>query len=221
MASRFQKKTAPKLPSIRGTTPSLFNFQLLTSTGIPGLDYLVGGGFPIGTVCLLENVIQCTNTAGENGQNYSKLIVQYFLAEGVYFAHKLFIGKNVVDNIQIPAIVQNETKTESKPKHEQMKIAWRYENQSPSKEEMGTDNTSHHFNLNKTIPASELASGLSMWNLTSQIAEKSAYVDLFRTISNACVEFKIQPGLLPTNILRIGLFDLGTSLILNLKLCSF
>ena len=50
MASRFQKKTAPKLPSIPGTKPSLFNFQLLTSIGVPGLDQLLGGGLPLGMV---------------------------------------------------------------------------------------------------------------------------------------------------------------------------
>ena len=44
MASRFQKKTAPKLPSIPGTKPSLFNFQLLTSIGVPGLDFYAKRG---------------------------------------------------------------------------------------------------------------------------------------------------------------------------------
>ena len=217
MASRFQKKTAPKLPSIRGTTPSLFNFQLLTSTGIPGLDYLVGGGFPIGTVCLLENnnaSSSKSNLPSESGQNYAQLIVQYFMAEGAFFAHKLFLGKNVLDNVQIPAIVQSDAvKTESQSTNEQMKIAWRYENQSPSKEEIGNqENRSHHFNLNKTVPASELASILSTWNLTSQLAENNAYVDLFKTISYTCADFKIQPGSPPTNVLRIGLFDLGHTL---------
>ena len=33
MTSRFQKKSAPKIPAIQGTKPSLFNYQLLTSTG--------------------------------------------------------------------------------------------------------------------------------------------------------------------------------------------
>ena len=216
MASRFQKKTAPKLPSIPGTTPSLFNFQLLTSTGISGLDHLVGGGFPIGTVCLLENnpSLKSHFDNGESGQNYSQLIVQYFLAEGAFFAHKLFIAKNVLDNVQIPAIVQSDTRTaESQSKSEQMKIAWRYENQSPSKEEIGNqENRSHHFNLNKTIPASELTSILSTWNLTSQLTENNAYVDLFKNISNACADFKIQPGSPPTNVLRLGLFDLGHTL---------
>jgi hypothetical protein len=70
MASRFQKKSAPKLPAIAGTRPSLFNYQLLTGTGIPGLDQLLGGGLPLGTVTLLEDLPH-PHDQEESGNNYS------------------------------------------------------------------------------------------------------------------------------------------------------
>ena len=105
MASRFQKKSAPKIPSIPGTRASLFNYQLLTSTGVPGLDHLLGGGLPVGTVALLQDIPH--QTFEDSGQNYSQLLVQYFLAEGFFHGHKLFHGQTNVGNIQLPAVVSS------------------------------------------------------------------------------------------------------------------
>ena len=53
--TRFQKKGTSKFPSIPGTKPSLYNFQLLSSTGISSLDNLLGGGLPVGTLVLVED----------------------------------------------------------------------------------------------------------------------------------------------------------------------
>ena len=163
MASRFQKKTSQKIPAISGTTTSLFNFQLLTSIGVPGIDHLLGGGLPIGTVTLLESNPESVQQKAvhESGQNFSQLIIQYFIAEGSVYAHQLFLAKKSTEVIQIPAIVKSDDSVQSDNKNvtgeEQMKIAWRYESQTPTKEEMGYTR-SHHFNLNKTQSADELSS---------------------------------------------------------------
>ena len=105
MASRFQKKSAPKIPSIPGTRASLFNYQLLTSSGVPGLDHLLGGGLPVGTVALLQDIPH--QTFEDSGQNYSQLLVQYFLAEGFFHNQKLFHGQASSGTIQLPAIVSS------------------------------------------------------------------------------------------------------------------
>ena len=105
MASRFQKKSAPKIPSISGTRASLFNYQLLTSTGVPGLDHLLGGGLPLGTVALLQDIPHLANE--DSGQDYSQLLVQYFLAEGFFHQHRLFHGQTRACTIQLPAIVSS------------------------------------------------------------------------------------------------------------------
>ena len=105
MASRFQKKSAPKIPSISGTRASLFNYQLLTSTGVPGLDHLLGGGLPLGTVALLQDIPHLANE--DSGQDYSQLLVQYFLAEGFFHLHRLFHGQTRAGTIQLPAIVSS------------------------------------------------------------------------------------------------------------------
>lgn len=47
----FQKKTRSKLISIPGSRPSVQNGQLLVSTGVTSLDYLLGQ-FAVGNVTL-------------------------------------------------------------------------------------------------------------------------------------------------------------------------
>ena len=44
-ATSFQKKTRSKLISIPGTRPSVQNGQLIVSTGVTSLDYLIGQCF--------------------------------------------------------------------------------------------------------------------------------------------------------------------------------
>ncbi|XP_052417666.1 elongator complex protein 4-like isoform X1 [Carassius gibelio] len=50
----FQKKTRSKLVSIPGTRPSVQNGQLLVSSGVSSLDYVIGGGLAVGTLLLVE-----------------------------------------------------------------------------------------------------------------------------------------------------------------------
>ena len=52
-ASSFQRKVKARVPSIAGAVPSLYTNQLLTSTGLPDLDTLLGGGLVLGSVLLL------------------------------------------------------------------------------------------------------------------------------------------------------------------------
>ncbi|XP_037788976.1 LOW QUALITY PROTEIN: elongator complex protein 4-like [Penaeus monodon] len=72
--SSFQKKGKVKVVSIPGTRPSLHNAQLLISTGLPSLDYLLGGGLAVGSLLIVEE---------DRYDVYSKLFLKYFLAEGV------------------------------------------------------------------------------------------------------------------------------------------
>ena len=100
----------------------MYNFQLLTSSGVPSLDALLGGGLPVGTVLLLEShaghswnaghpisekdetrgaVIKAKKGCAENkaadetkvtGMNYSENLMQYFLAEGAFHEHGIYFG---------------------------------------------------------------------------------------------------------------------------------
>ena len=215
MASRFQKKTAPKLPSIPGTKPSLFNFQLLTSSGVPGLDQLFGGGLPLGTLLLLEDLPIEHEENIETGQNYSSLLCQYFLSEGVVHGHKLYLSQVPPGGMQLPAIVQNEEKSgdQSQGADEKMKIAWRYEGQAPTSEELNNKSRTHHFNLNKVVPDDQVSNLLHKFILEPRVeVNESRYNDLYNDLKKSLQDFAINPKVPATNILRIGITELGNCL---------
>lgn len=77
----FQKRS--RQLAIPGTKPSLHNGQLLTSTGNPSMDYILGGGQQLGTVLLIEE---------DKYGCYAQTLTKYYLAEGVLQNHSLFIG---------------------------------------------------------------------------------------------------------------------------------
>ena len=81
--TRFQKKGASKFPTIPGTKPSLYNYQLLSSTGVPALDNLLGGGLPVGTLLLIEDHPRpAVEDEGDVGSDYSNVLLKYFMSEG-------------------------------------------------------------------------------------------------------------------------------------------
>nr|CAD7447103.1 unnamed protein product [Timema bartmani] len=97
----FQKKVKSKVPSIPGSKLSIHNAQLLISSGVPSLDYIIGkhnyiilrivhisGGLAVGTITLIEE-----DTFGI----YAKLLLKYFLSEGVMCRHSLLVASQDSD----------------------------------------------------------------------------------------------------------------------------
>ncbi|GFO03063.1 elongator complex protein 4, partial [Plakobranchus ocellatus] len=137
-SSSFRKKARVKIGQIAGTRPSLYNNQLLISTGIPSMDNVIGGGLAVGTVFLLEEDVY---------GSYSRLILKYYLAEAVLTKQSIFLSS--VDESteklmkELPAPIDpnvqsgnNDTSSDSgcgtsnmNDKDDRMKIAWRYQNQ--------------------------------------------------------------------------------------------
>jgi hypothetical protein len=73
---------------IPGCKTSVQNNQLLTSIGIPSIDYFIGGGLPVGSVCLI----------GEDTMSYySDIICRCFLADGILNKHEIFIADPLID----------------------------------------------------------------------------------------------------------------------------
>jgi elongator complex protein 4 len=61
----------------------LQNNQLLTPIGIPSIDSFIGGGLPVGGVCLI----------GQDQLNfYTDIISRCFIAEGVTYKHSIFVA---------------------------------------------------------------------------------------------------------------------------------
>ncbi|XP_007434229.2 elongator complex protein 4 [Python bivittatus] len=74
-----------RLAVLPGTRPSVRHGQLLLSSGVPSLDYVLGGGLAIGTILLIEEDAHGV---------YSNLLFKHFLAEGIVCGHNLFIASD-------------------------------------------------------------------------------------------------------------------------------
>ena len=76
MSLYLQKKSsnkAGKVPVIPGTKQSIKTFSLLTPSGISSLDSLVGGGFPVGTLVVI-------NACNDDARGYAKVMLNHFLS---------------------------------------------------------------------------------------------------------------------------------------------
>ncbi|KAK9768188.1 Elongator subunit elp4 [Basidiobolus ranarum] len=129
--SSFKKRTSlnqPKLPP--GSRLSAHNGQLLTSTGVPSFDDVLGGGLPIGSVLMIKE---------DKHTDYAQVLLKYFLAQGVASKHAILLAsadedpQKFIDSLPDFGGDKKE-ETEQKEKEtaegneEKMTIAWRYQN---------------------------------------------------------------------------------------------
>lgn len=126
--SSFKRKTTVK-PSFTapGTriSPSSPN-TTITSTGIPSLDDILGGGLPLSCSLLV--------TAPDLHSSYGELISKYFVAQGLACGHKIcLVG---VEDAWVEGCMWTPSSTsvtsvpptdEKSVDEEKIKIAWRYE----------------------------------------------------------------------------------------------
>jgi len=206
--SSFQRKVKPKGEPIPGCFPSLYTHHLLASTGIPDLDTLLGGGLPIGTLLLVEE---------DYRGSYAKLILKYFLAEGVYHRHGIHLSSLTQDPDSIihnlPGFSENEqNKQEEKKEDEKMTIAWRYQNKPT--ESSSTNEAKHSFNLLVPIPKDTLNQcDIASCDLSEPSVPELKSVGLLRNLHDYCRDkgFLIQgpPQEGKKNIVRIGVHSLA------------
>ncbi|XDV18739.1 hypothetical protein PO909_024371 [Leuciscus waleckii] len=149
----FQKKTRGKLVSIPGTRPSVQNGQLLLSSGVSSLDYVIGGGLAVGTLLLVEE---------DRYDSYSRMLLKYFLAEGVVCGHELFLAsaRDHPDEImqELPSPIMDEVASQGQPQPsdpenpDTMKIAWRYQNQPRVQTALASSlRFGHYYDVSKTM----------------------------------------------------------------------
>ena len=131
--SSFKRKniiTTPKLSA--GTKLSPANSSIiLTSSGIPSLDDVLGGGIQLGTDILLLNP--------DVHSAHTDLLQKYFIAQGLSCGHKVHVfdvdleslGSLVESCMWIPgtsAVPSTEEEEIPSSDGDKVKIAWRYEN---------------------------------------------------------------------------------------------
>ncbi|XP_075879993.1 elongator complex protein 4 [Nelusetta ayraudi] len=227
----FQKKSRSKLISIPGSRPSVQNGQLLVSTGVTSLDYLLGGGLAVGTVLLIEE---------DRYDSYSRMILKYFLAEGVVCRHELFVAaaQDDPDEIlqELPAPIlddvavhkpaeQPKLSSEAPDSLDSMKIAWRYQNLPKVQTALASSSRfGHYYDVSKTMePEIRQAAKCHRFYLPEHPAAASAtrstllgpYAALLKSIQEVISSqgFDLTvPMSNSRNILRIGLHSLGAAL---------
>lgn len=232
----FQKKPrGVKRIEIPGTKPSIHNNQLLISTGIPSLDFHLGGGVAVGTLILIEE---------DSVGSFANLMLRYFIAEGLVCGHSLFLAAKDSNDVlrQIPEPILHDSgnssssteQTTSTPEDdEELKIAWRYKDvnkagASGSCAAGGEIKFGHYFDLNRCVDASvfegmysrivDLSETLICDNET--ISSTYRLKGEYRTIMEECTDFlNIRKNLVSSqlkpeerNICRIAIHAAGSPL---------
>jgi elongator complex protein 4 len=149
-----------------GVKLSIQNGLPLTSTGIPSIDDVFGGGLPLGSVLLIKE---------DRSTSYATTMLQYFLAQGAVQiqqeASKLVIvSADKMDLLEtLPWLhIKRQTdngldqkKQKLDEKVDDMTIAWRYKNQPKISSEISVSQIQHGycntFDLTTRIPPSALS----------------------------------------------------------------
>ncbi|XP_068615440.1 elongator complex protein 4 [Brachionichthys hirsutus] len=225
----FQKKTRSKLLSIPGTRHSVQNGQLLVSTGVTSLDYLLGGGIAVGTVLLIEE---------DRYDSYSRMILKYFLAEGVVCRHELFVAaaqmnpddilqelpSPILDDVAVHRPVQHPMMSdEPQDSLDAMQIAWRYQNLPKVQSALASSSRfGHYYDVSKVMEAEiRQAAQCHRFYLPEHPSQASptrstmleSYSALLKSLQEVIHSrgFGVATSLSKTsNILRIGLHSLGS-----------
>lgn len=230
VATSFHKKTRSKILSIPGTRPSVQNGQLLVSTGVTSLDFLLGGGLAVGAVLLIEE---------DRYDSFSWMILKYFLAEGVVCQHELFLASAqdspddilqelpspIMDDVAIPKpMEQPRLSTDPQDTVEAMKIAWRYQNLPKVQSTLTSSSRfGHYYDVSKTMEAeicqaakchSFFVPELSNQTTPTNSAMLEPYSALLKSLQEVIQKegFEVASSSKSRNILRIGLHSLGSSL---------
>uniref|UniRef100_A0A672P3E3 Elongator complex protein 4 n=1 Tax=Sinocyclocheilus grahami TaxID=75366 RepID=A0A672P3E3_SINGR len=118
-ATSFQKTPRRKLVSIPGTRPSVQNGQLLVSSGVSSLDYVIGQYNSLGLSSLSKVLTQISPAALSDlasARDHPDEIVQE-------------LPSPIVDDVAGMKISEGQSQPSDPENPDTMKIAWRYQNQ--------------------------------------------------------------------------------------------
>lgn len=110
---------------------------IITSTGIPSLDDILGGGLPLSCSLIIA--------APDIHSSYGDLVQKYFVAQGLSAGHQLCIiddnAEEFVKDIMwipqnrstapTPSLGGEDEENPGNPEDQKIKIAWRYEKMKP------------------------------------------------------------------------------------------
>ncbi|KAI7814363.1 elongator complex protein 4 [Triplophysa rosa] len=225
----FQKKSRSKLVSIPGTRPSVQNGQLIVSTGVTSLDYVIGGGLAVGTLLLVEE---------DRYDSYSHMLLKYFLAEGVVCGHEVFLASArdhpdeimqelpspIVDDVGSVKTKEGQAQPCDQENQDTMTIAWRYQNQPRVQNALASSvRFGHYYDVSKTMEPEvrQAVKCHSFYALqespttTESSLLSSPYHALLQSIRSVIRKEGFDgstPQSKVRNVLRLGLHSLGSPL---------
>ncbi|XP_028258180.1 elongator complex protein 4 isoform X2 [Parambassis ranga] len=204
---------------------------ILPSLGKNCSVHYTSGGLAVGTVLLIEE---------DRYDSYSRMILKYFLAEGVVCRHELFVASaqdNPDDILQeLPApilddvamhkpVEQPRLPCEPQDSLDAMKIAWRYQNLPKVQSALASSSRfGHYYDVSKMMePEIRQAAKCHSFYLpehpTQSSATHSAMLESYSTLLKSLQEVIHREGFdlaapmsKSRNILRVGLHSLGSAL---------
>uniref|UniRef100_A0A131Y313 Elongator complex protein 4 n=1 Tax=Ixodes ricinus TaxID=34613 RepID=A0A131Y313_IXORI len=159
MASSFHRRGKPVSRIIPGIKLSPYNAETVLSCGIATLDYVLGGGLPLGSILLAEEDAFAT---------YCKQLLKYYVAEGIEQRHVVFLASGETDPVkflkELPKAVYGAadptTKTVAASCGEgdgDLKIAFRYQHMPQQEPLPDQRNVDHIFDFAERIESTKLA----------------------------------------------------------------
>lgn len=183
--SSFVKKTLnkskqPTLPA--GCKPSIYNNQTVVSSGVAAIDFLLGGGVPLGSLVLIEE---------DELRTYSDLLLRYFTSEGILCGHRVVACVSLSEDFlrQLPGQVDSpavDTEEQDRNVGDSMKIAFRYEALQRVESEFSTAvKFCHSFDLSHKLDYNTFVrenANFTTINHTSESTARMDYSRLFKSI---------------------------------------
>ncbi|KAI9330367.1 Elongator complex protein 4 [Zopfochytrium polystomum] len=210
---------------------------MITSTGIPTLDDVFGGGLPAGSLALVH---EDTPASG-----FARLILRYFVAQGFAAGHSVCVASaadvehplDVMRSLMVPVGTEEDDdgadgeevdvggkeglarQLGSLRAERELKIAWRYQNQGRFGEILGKPNASRgsgtycfKFDITKAVSQSTLESA----------AGRVALIDVNEWVESGMAASTVYDKLLATlkEICASGRFSPGTPNMLRVAIQS-
>ncbi|KAH7981828.1 elongator complex protein 4 [Rhipicephalus sanguineus] len=158
MSSSFQKSTRPAHRGIAGTKLSPHTAETVLSCGVSALDYILGGGLPLGGILLVEEDAFGT---------YCGQLLKYYVAEGIEQQHHIYLASGDFEPTkflrELPKTLQAATGTATQQHASvvsdgDLKIAFRYERMAKQDSLLDYEELNHVFDFSDRIESTKLAS---------------------------------------------------------------
>lgn len=158
MSSSFQKCTRPAHRGIPGTKLSPLTAETVLSCGVSALDYILGGGLPLGGILLAEEDAFGT---------YCRQLLKYYVAEGVEQKHDIYFASGDIEPSkflrELPKALRPSADSAGLPTSTSstsdgdLKIAIRYERMARQDSLLDCGELDHVFDFSDRIESTKLA----------------------------------------------------------------